>query len=65
MQWNSWCDDQIDTVADIHFTYNRQALWITRCGTIHANCQTRYVTIDHYDHGCQNMKIAKMKPPVV
>ncbi len=61
----SWGDVQIDTVADLHFTYNRHILGITRCGTIHANGQTRYVTIYHYDHGCQNMNIAKMKPPVV
>ncbi len=65
MQWNSSGDVQTDTVADIHFTYNRQALWIAKCGTIHANCQTRYVTIYHYDYECQNMNIAKMKPPVV
>ncbi len=39
MQWNSWGDGQAETVADIHFTYNRHAIRITRCGTIHANCQ--------------------------
>ncbi len=65
MQWNSLGDVQTDTVADIHFTYNRQAPYITRCGTIHANGQARYVTIYHYDHRCQNMNIAKFKPPVV
>ncbi len=61
MQYNSWGDVQTDKMADIHFTYNRQALWITRCGTIHANGQARYVTIYHFDRGCQNMNIAKMK----
>ncbi len=65
MELKYWGDGQAETVADIHFTYNRQALWITRCGTIHANGQARYVTIYHYDHRCQNMNIAKMKPPVV
>ncbi len=65
MHWKSWGDVQTDTVADIYFTYNRQNLWITRCGTIHANGQARYVTIYHYDHRCQNMNIAKMKLPVV
>ncbi len=66
MQQNSWGGDvQTDTVADIHFTFNTQDLWITRCGTIHVNCQTRIVTIYYYDHRCQNMNIAKIKPPVV
>ncbi len=65
MQCRSWDDGQADTVADIYFTYNRQAIWITRCGTIHANGQTRHVTIYHHHHGCQNMNIVKMKPPIV
>ncbi len=56
MQWKSWGDGQAETVADIHFTHNRHTLWITRCGTIHANCQTRYVTIYN---GCQNMNTQK------
>ncbi len=61
MQQNSWGRDvQTDTVADIHFTFNTQDLWITRCGTIHVNCQTRIVTIYFYDHRCQNMSEAEI-----
>ncbi len=53
MQWKCWGDGQTDTVADIHFTYNRQVLWITRYGTIHSNGHARYGTIYHHDHGFQ------------